>query len=158
MTWIDAITFLAALGTGLIAGAFFAFSSFVMGALAKLPPAGGIAAMQSINIVVINPAFLGTLFGTGGLCLLLAAIAVVNWSAAGAAWLLAGALLYLVGTIGVTAFCNVPRNNKLAPLDPAAAGSAGIWSRYVTEWTWWNHVRTAAALAATACFILALRA
>ena len=156
MTWIDAITVLAALGAGLIAGAFFAFSSFVMRALAKLPAAGGIAAMQSINVVVINPVFLGALFGTGGLCLLLAAITVVNLSAAGAAWLLAGALLYLVGTIGVTAFGNVPRNNQLAPLDPAAAGSAEIWSRYVVEWTWWNHVRTLAALAATACFILAL--
>ena len=154
MTWIDAITFLAALGAGLVAGAFFAFSSFVMGALAKLPAAGGIAAMQSINIVVINRVFLGTLFGTGALCLPLAVVAVANW---GAAWLLAGALLYLVGTIGVTAFCNVPRNNQLAPLDPAATGSAEIWSRYVAEWTWWNHVRTLAALAATACFILALR-
>lgn len=158
MGFVAAVTFLAALGAGLIAGAFFAFSSFVMGALAKLPAAGGIAAMQSINLVVINPLFLGALFGTGALCIVLGLAALLDWAAADTAWRLAGALLYLVGTIGVTALCNVPRNNQLAPLDPAAAGSAGIWARYVSEWTWWNHVRTVAALAAAACFILALLA
>ena len=46
------ITFLAALGCGLIAGAFFAFSTFVMKVLARLPTSHGIAAMQSINVVV----------------------------------------------------------------------------------------------------------
>lgn len=153
---IDGIAFVAALGAGLIAGAFLAFSSFVMGALAKLPAAGGIAAMQSINIVVINPLFLGTLFGTGALSLVLGIAALAAWSAPDAAWRLAGALLYLIGTIGVTALCNVPRNNRLARIDPAAPASAEIWASYVAEWTAWNHVRTIAALAATACFILAL--
>lgn len=151
-----AVTLLAALGAGLVAGVFFAFSSFVMGALARLPAAQGIAAMQSINVVVVNPLFLGTFFGTAALCLLLGVMAVVDWASAGAAWKLAGALLYLVGTIGVTAACNVPRNNQLAPLDPASHASAEIWTRYVAEWTMWNHVRTLAALAAAACFTLAL--
>jgi len=43
------LTLVSALGCGLIAGVFFAFSAFVMKALARLPPAQGIAAMQSIN-------------------------------------------------------------------------------------------------------------
>ncbi len=34
---------------GLVAGVFFAFSTFVMSGLARLPPADGIRAMQSIN-------------------------------------------------------------------------------------------------------------
>lgn len=55
---LDLATFLSALGCGLIAGFFFAFSAVVMKALGKLPPAQGIAAMQSINVVVINPWFL----------------------------------------------------------------------------------------------------
>ena len=156
MGLFDGATLIAALGAGVIAGVFFAFSSFVMRALAKLPPAQGIAAMQSINVVVINPAFLGTLFGTGALCLVLGAIALTDLAADGAAWRLAGALLYLLGCIGVTAFGNVPRNNRLAGLDPADAASAEIWALYVAEWTAWNHVRTVAALAAAACFILAL--
>jgi uncharacterized membrane protein len=48
------LTFVAALGSGLVAGIFFAFSNFVMKALARVSPAQGIAAMQSINVVVLN--------------------------------------------------------------------------------------------------------
>src|SRR6266702_1984438 len=43
------LTFVTALGCGLIAGLFFAFSVSVMQALARLPSAEGIAALQSIN-------------------------------------------------------------------------------------------------------------
>ncbi|WP_119420384.1 anthrone oxygenase family protein [Desertibaculum subflavum] len=150
---IDLATLLAALGAGLIAGVFFAFSSFVMGALARLPAAQGIAAMQSINRVVLNPAFLGAFFGTGALALALGIYALIDGKSA---WLPAGALLYLVGTIGVTALGNVPRNNALTRLAPDDPASAAPWARYVVEWTWWNHVRTAAALLAAACFMLAL--
>ncbi|MGB7160617.1 MAG: hypothetical protein WBD40_21305 [Tepidisphaeraceae bacterium] len=53
--FIFALSLLAALGWGRIAGAFFAFSTFVMRALARLPAHEGIAAMQAINLVVINP-------------------------------------------------------------------------------------------------------
>ena len=58
----------SALGAGLIAGVFFAFSSFVMPALAKLPAVQGVAAMQSINLVVLNRSFLGVFVGTAVLC------------------------------------------------------------------------------------------
>ena len=43
---------IALLGPALIGGIFFAFSSFVMKALARVPSAKGIAAIQSINVVV----------------------------------------------------------------------------------------------------------
>jgi uncharacterized membrane protein len=52
---------------------------------------------------------------------------------------------------------NVPLNNALAVVDPASADAASLWSRYVSSWTAWNHVRTVAALAAAASFTLALR-
>jgi uncharacterized membrane protein len=45
------------LGAALVAGIFFAFSTFVMTALGRLPPEQGIAAMQSINVTVLNPWF-----------------------------------------------------------------------------------------------------
>ena len=59
------LTLLSALGCGLIGGVFFAFSTFVMKALAALSPPQGIAAMKSINIAVLNPMFLGVFLGTG---------------------------------------------------------------------------------------------
>src|SRR6476620_11118597 len=92
----------SALGCGLIAGVFFAFSVFVMKALAALPPASGIAAMQSINVVVLNPWFLGVFLGTAGTSILLGILAVLRWHKAAASYVLVGAAFYLLGTVLVT--------------------------------------------------------
>ena len=150
------LTFLSALGSGLIAGVFFAFSAFVMTALGRLPPDQGMAAMQSINVAVLNPWFFAAFFGTAALCAVLAIAALFRWSAPGAFLLLAGSLLYLVGTVLVTVRLNVPLNDALAAAEPASAEAASLWTRYLAEWTRWNHVRTAASLAAAAAFIGAL--
>lgn len=150
------LTLLTALGCGLIGGVFFAFSTFVMRALARLPAAQGIAAMQSINVVVINPWFLAAFLGTAGGCVVLAISSLASWGAPGALALFAGSLLYLVGTMLVTFACNVPRNGRLASVDPASVAAGPIWAEYVTSWTKWNHVRTAAALAAAAMLTIAL--
>jgi uncharacterized membrane protein len=154
--WLFALKLFAALGCGLIAGVFFAFSSFVMSALARIQPAQGISAMQSINIVVINPLFMLVFLGTAVACLGLGVVSLVGWHQPGAAFLLAGSLLYLVGTFLVTMVFNVPLNDVLAKVDPGNLDSATLWSGYVSRWTAWNHVRTAAALGAAASFILAL--
>jgi uncharacterized membrane protein len=153
---IDLLTLLAALGAGLIAGVFFAFSAFVMTALARLPAAQGIAAMQSINIVVINPAFMAAFLGTAVACILLLLSALLAWHRPGAAYLLVGSLLYLLGSLLVTMRFNVPRNMALATVEPDNIEGAALWSRYVAGWTAWNHVRTAASLGAAASFTIAL--
>ena len=46
---LDVLVLVTALGCGLVAGVFFAFSAFVMDGLARAAPAEGIAAMQWIN-------------------------------------------------------------------------------------------------------------
>jgi uncharacterized membrane protein len=48
--------------------------------------------------------------------------------------------------------------DALASIAPADPRSAHLWNGYVASWTAWNHVRTAAALAATASFSIALSA
>ncbi len=151
-----ALTLVSALGCGLVAGAFFAFSTFVMRALARLPPGQGIAAMQSINLTVINPLFMGALFGTASASVFLAVTALRSWHEPGAVYLLAGSLLYVLGTVGVTTVFNVPLNNALAAVGPDSAEGANLWRHYVARWTAWNHVRTAAALAAAAALTSAL--
>lgn len=151
-----ALTLLAALGSALIAGIFLAFSNFVMGALARVAPASGIAAMQSINVVVLNPGFLGLFMGTALVCAVLMLVALWHWQAPGAFCLGAGSLLYLLGTFGVTMAFNVPRNNALARQDAASAEAATFWRGYVAGWTMWNHVRTLAALAAAVLLLYPL--
>jgi len=154
---LPVLTFVAALGAGLPAGLLFAFSAFVMDALGRLPPEQGIAATQSINVAVLNPLFGRVFFGTAVLCVVLAVAAFFRWGEAGAIYLVAGSLLYLVGTIVVTIALNVPLNDTLAAVAPNSAEGAALWSRYIVSWTAWNHVRTVAALTALASFIIALR-
>jgi len=151
-----ALAFLSAIGSGLMAGLFFIFSVTIMDALGRLPPAQGIAAMQSINVVILNPIFFAAFFGTAAACLILAIWSVVAWQDPGAAWLLAGSLLYVVGAIMVTMVFNVPMNDALAAVDPASGEGARLWARYLTDWTRWNHVRTVACVGATGALILAI--
>jgi uncharacterized membrane protein len=151
-----ALKLFSALGCGLIAGVFFAFSTFVMSALARLQPSQGIAAMQSINITVINPWFMAAFLGTAAACIFLAISSLLKWHQPGAAYLLLGSLLYLVGTVGVTIVFNVPLNDALATVKPGSPDGVNLWASYLTNWTNWNHIRAAAALAAAASFTIAL--
>src|SRR6266446_1815512 len=151
-----ALTLVSALGCGLMAGVFFAFSAFVMHALSRLPPVQGIAAMQSINVAVMNPLFMAVFLGTGAACALLAVSSLLRWHKPGASYLLAGCLLYLAGTFLVTIVFNVPRNDALAAVDPASADGASRWAGYIASWTAWNHMRTAAALAAAVSHTIVL--
>ena len=151
------VTLGTALGCGLSAGVFFAFSAFVMPALGRLPSGQGIAAMQSINKLAVTPAFMTALFGSALACAGLAAWSVMAWGERPAPWLLAGGLHYLVGAIVVTIAANVPLNDALAATRPDGTGAADRWNGYLRRWTAWNHLRTAAALAATGLLIVALQ-
>jgi uncharacterized membrane protein len=151
-----ALKLLAALGCGLIAGVFFAFSTFVMNALARLQAAQGIAAMQSINIAAINPSFMTVLFGTAAACIFLFIFSLLRWHQPDGVYLLLGSLLYLIGTLGVTIVFNVPLNEALAKVEPDSTIGLNLWSSYLTNWTIWNHIRAASALAAAASFTIAL--
>jgi uncharacterized membrane protein len=154
---LSVLTLSTALGCGLIARVFFAFSAFVMRAFARLPLREGMAAMQSVNVAVLNPLFLTVFVGTAVACIVVIISAFLRWSHPGAAYLLAGALLYLVGTFLVTMVFNVPLNDALAAVAPDAPNAASVWASYLARWTAWNHVRTVAALAAAASLTLALR-
>jgi uncharacterized membrane protein len=68
----------------------------------------------------------------------------------------AGGAIFLIGTLGVTALCNVPRNDALDAMPATTEGAAELWSRYLREWTFWNHVRSGAALVAAALLSIAL--
>ncbi len=156
MSWLDTLTLASSVGSGLVAGFFFAFSTTVMKALGALPPAQGIAAMQSINVVVINPWFFAAFFGMAVLSLVMICAAILHWSDPRALYWLIGGLLYLVGAIVVTMVFNVPRNNVLARLAADSAEGARFWADYLSSWTAWNHVRTVAPLVAAVLFAIAL--
>jgi uncharacterized membrane protein len=150
------LTFAAALGSGIVAGIFFGFSSFIMAGLGRIAPAAGIAAMQQINITVINPWFFAAFFGTAILGIAVALLALLQWQSAPVFWLVAGAALYVIGCVIVTMVFNVPLNNALAAVSPESADGAKLWARYLTDWTWWNSFRTAASALAMVAFMVGL--
>ena len=112
--------------------------------------------MQSINVVVLNPTFLGAFIGTAILSLGAVVLAVVGWGRPPAPFLIGGAIFYLVGTFLVTGLGNVPLNDQLAGLSVSDAGAAEMWDRYVARWTAWNHVRTVSSLGAAVLLSLGL--
>jgi hypothetical protein len=68
MTTIHVIvTSAAAAGAACTGGALYAFSSFVMPALARLPAAQGVAAMQSLNVTAVRAPFMLAFTGTAAL-------------------------------------------------------------------------------------------
>jgi uncharacterized membrane protein len=155
--WLLFTCFFATLGSAVMTGLFFTFSVFMMRALASLPPAQGIAAMQAVNVKIITPLFMLVFLGTALASTVISVAVVATWPEQAAPYLLAGSALYLLGVILVTMAVNVPKNNALDRLVPADANAANAWRDFVRSWTAWNHVRSVASLAATACFVLGLR-
>ena len=153
---IPVVGTMALLGSALVGGVFFAFSSFVMKALTRVPSAEGISAMQSINVVVLNPSFLGAFIGTAAVSLGAGGLALAGWGHPSAPFFLSGALFYVVGTFLVTGLRNVPLNDQLAAVSATDPAAREVWERYVSRWTAWNHVRTAAAIVAALLYSLGL--
>lgn len=154
----QALTVVAVVATGLIAGVFFAFSTFVMPGLRRTDDEAGLRAMQGINRAApASPLFVAFLVGTAVLGVGLAVWALTDLDEPAAPYLLAGAVLYLA-TIVITGVYHIPRNDALGSVEPTSAGAADEWHHYYGGWVLWNHVRTLTPTAAMVCYVLALRA
>jgi uncharacterized membrane protein len=150
------LTIVCAVGSGVLAGVFFTFSTFVMSGLRRIPAPDGITAMQSINRQAPTPPLMLLLLGTSAACAVLAVVAVVRWGSTTATLALLGALLAIVPLI-LTGAYHVPRNNALALVDPTDPQAVDVWQRYLAEWVPWNHVRTFASLAGAVLLTISLR-
>ena len=142
-----------AVASAVMAGVFFAFSSFIMTALGNIEPAAGIRAMQRINIDVFCWSFSFLFFGLPLLSLGFGIYAVLNLSQPEAIYYLVGSFVYLVGSLLVTAKGNVPLNDALARVDPYAENAVEQWRKYLVTWTRWNHLRAVACLVAGVVFV-----
>ncbi|MBX5142949.1 DUF1772 domain-containing protein [Rhizobium lentis] len=146
----------AAIGSGLVAGIFFAFSTFIMSAFSRIPAEQGIAAMNSINVTIVRSPFMGLFVPTAILCLVIAVLAVIDWRGGASALMLAGAAIYVFASFLSTIIFNVPMNDALEKVSGSGAEAVALWTSYVRDWTWWNHVRTVASLLASAAFLRVL--
>jgi uncharacterized membrane protein len=153
--WILGLTLFCVVGSGTDGGAYFAFSTFVMQALRRIPPEAAIQAMQQIDRAAENVWFAIALFGTGIAAIILGVYSIKRLTTPVAKYLLAGSLMYLASLL-VTFGCNVPLNNALDMLKPGSADAMRLWQRYWNVWMLWNHIRTVTALASTGLFSAAV--
>ena len=151
VTTLVAVT---AVGAGVMAGVYFAFSSFVMQGLRQLPPREAIMAMQTINTAAPKGWLMLPLMGTALASVVLTIQAVVSRES-GWIWLFVGAVLYLASFVLTVAY-HVPHNDALGRVDADAAGAAQTWADYVGGWVRWNHVRALTCVAATGAFVTGL--
>ena len=131
------------ISTGIMAGVYFTFSAFVMRALDEIEAPAGMLAMQSINRVIVNSAFLPLFFLSTIASVVLCGLALFDLGRAGAFWLLSGSTIYVLGMFVVTIAGNVPLNNRLEATVAAEPEGADMWRIYLRKWKVWNHVRTA---------------
>lgn len=146
----------AAAATG---GIFYAFSTFVMRGLDRTGADQAITAMRGLNAEAqANAPFLALFVGSAALALGVGIAAATRLHSPGAGYILAGAALTVVAFIVTVAF-NIPLNNALDALDPAAlsaADAAREWHAYLVPWTNWNHVRTVAPLLGSVLIVVGL--
>lgn len=147
------LTLFCIAGSAADGGAYFAFSTFVMQGLQRLPVDAAVMAMQQIDLTAMNFWFGLALFGTGLASLALAAQVIRKHRSRGS--MLTAVVLYLL-SLAVTFGGNVPLNDALAKADAHAANAAQVWAAFYNVWMLWNHTRTILALASTVFFAIAL--
>jgi uncharacterized membrane protein len=147
----EVVLIAATMTMGLMAGVFGIYSNAIMPGLRRTDDRTFVAAFQSIDRAIINPAFMVTFVGALALTALASVLHLTGERRSMLPWISAAFVLYLlvfVITIGV----NVPRNNEIK-----AAGDIdrmtdphGVRERFdEARWVRWNHVR---ALASTVAF------
>ena len=153
---IDLLLWFTLLSVAIMAGLYFAFSTFVMRALDAIDHPAGMQAMQSINKVILRSPFLPLFFGSTLSAVALLVIVFIDRDVDGANSILGGAMLYVAGMFVVTVIGNVPLNNRLDAANPEDEASLGVWKDYLVRWSRWNHVRTMACIASLALLVLAV--
>jgi uncharacterized membrane protein len=156
MTTINLFLLVTALASGLIAGLFYSYSCSVNPGLGALSDAGYLAAMQSINRAILNPVFFFSFMGT----LVLLPLSTYQHFGAGSRFylLLAAAVVYVIGTFGVTILGNVPLNEVLDKMSLADASTQELAAHRLRFEVPWNRLHAVRTYASIISFILVLLA
>ena len=154
----EVVLIAATMTMGLMAGVFGIYGNAIMPGLRRTDDRTFVAAFQSIDRAIINPAFMATFFGALALSALAALLQLSGDGRPALPWIGAALVLYLFVFV-VTIRVNVPRNNEIK-----AAGDVeqmtdpqGVRERFdEARWVRWNHVRTSATTVAFGLLVWAL--
>ena len=148
--------FLATMSTGLMAGIFFTWTNAVTPGIGKLKDIEYLRALQSMNRVILNPAFY-SVFICPVLALPLAA--VLNYNSEPSLvfkLLLVASIIYLAGSFMITILGNIPLNNLLDSNDLehfSEEEARNLRHEIETKWNNFNLIRT---ITSAIAFILLL--
>jgi uncharacterized membrane protein len=156
MTFTNIALLAAAFTTALIAGLFYAYSCSVNAGLGRLPDAGYLAAMQSINREILNPLFFMSFMGTLILLPLSTWLQFSHPVSLRFYLLLAATLVYAIGVFGVTMAGNVPLNNALDGFHIQAASAEEISRQRILFEKPWNQLHSIRTIANAIALILVL--
>jgi len=151
------ITMIAVVALGVMAGIYFTFSVVIMKALAQLPALQGAQAMNRINTVIVRTLFMPLFFGSTVLMAGLGLWQLLHWQGADSLLMLMASVLYVVGMFVVTAFGNVPLNNRFQDSTGTDEALAHGWAVYLGDWTRLNHIRTVSCLLACVLVLVAMQ-
>ena len=155
MNWDVYVCLSLGLASALVGGVFQSFSDFVMKGLIQAEPAGGMESMQQLNRTVFRSVFLVTFLALVPATAAFALYAWISLSGAVRMLIVGSAAAYALLVFAVTAWGNVPMNQKLDGLAHTTAEGHDYWSTYGRVWTRWNHVRTLGSIAVAVCLLLA---
>jgi uncharacterized membrane protein len=142
LTIKSTLLFFAILATALSAGLFYAWSVSVIPGLKNITDKSYIETMQSINRAILNPGFFIIFFGALVL-MILTAYFHYKIKLDISFWFIIGAIVfYMIGTVGVTAFGNVPLNEKLELINILSLSNAEIENTRIVYETKWNQIHT----------------
>jgi uncharacterized membrane protein len=141
--------------TGLSAGLFYSWSVSVIPGTQKISDTTYLETMQSINRGILNPAFFLIFFGS---VVFLTISSIYEFQPGKTVFwlLLASSLTYLIGTIGVTGFGNVPLNNQLDAMRLAESSADQITEFRKFYESSWNRLHGIRTVFAVLSFILSV--
>lgn len=146
---MDLLSFLlvvSLIGGGLLVGVHLVIASALLDALNQPEPEQAMFVMREINDRLSGPLFvvlfITTLTAVCGVAIIsyLVLESVERW------WLIAGAILYILGPFGMTMIHNSPLDQKLKQADWSNAQR--VWPAYRRPAQFWSLVRAALGIAA----------
>ena len=141
------VLFITVLLNALSTGFFFAWSVSVILGTKKVGDFTYLETMQNINREILNPLFFIVFFGS---LIALVLNVYLQFNNKPVFWfVLASAIIYLIGTFGITAFGNVPLNNELEALNInqlSVTELKNFRTYYEGSWNQYHNIRTVASM------------
>jgi uncharacterized membrane protein len=137
---------LSLLGGGLVVGVQLAFANAILPSLANHEPEQAMFGMREINDRLGDARFLAVYYATLLAVCAVGVLAFLSLESVERWWLVAGAVVYVLGPFGVTLLHQDPLNQDLRAADWSNAGR--VWPAFRRRAQFWSAIRAALGIAA----------